>query len=145
MKTEENRLFQQAQERYREGGKWIEPKKVNGKIVSQAQETYDANIEDARARVGKLKDQKNAQIKVIENELSTLESTFSSVVWAWNLAYSRSSKPSGKNELLGVGEKEQTLTLRRHLHGGGFAWIEPFLDGDKPTGILKTDCMFTQD
>lgn len=136
LESEKERLFLQAQERYREGGKWIEPKKVNGKIVSKAQETYDANIKDEKRRASSLKDLKKAQLKAIENELSILETIFNSVVWAWNLAHNRSSKPSGRLKF-GKGQRERTIIMDKLSSGGGFSWIEPFWDDKKPTGSIK--------
>ncbi|MBB6370069.1 hypothetical protein [Chryseobacterium shigense] len=134
--TKEEQLFQQAKERYSEGGKWLDPKKHNGKIISQAEETYKANLDQERAKAQKLKGDKDILIKKLKDDLKSLEATFDSVVWAWNLARNRSSKPSGRLKF-GKGQRERTIIMDKLSSGGGFSWIEPFFENDKPTGSIK--------
>ena len=134
--TKEEQLFQQAKERYTEGGKWLDSKKHNGKIITQAEETYKANLDRERAKAKKLKDDKDILIKKLEDDLKDLEATFDSVVWAWNLATNRSSKPSGRLKL-GKGHRERIIIMDKLSSGGGFSWIEPFWDDKKPTGSIK--------
>lgn len=135
--TEENRLRSEAVDRYNEGGKWKVAKKYNGKDISQAELTMHANIDDAKAAAKKKKDVKNNKLSSLNSQLSEIEKRYESVVWAWSLAYNRSSKPEGSNPNLGKGNKRLSLTLGKHIEGGGFAWVEPFLDGGKPTGSIK--------
>ena len=134
--TKEEQLFQQAKERYTEGGKWLDSKKHNGKIITQAEETYKANLDRERAKSKKLKEDKDILIKKLKDDLKDLEATFDSVVWAWNLATNRSSKPSGRLKL-GKGHRERIIVMDKLSSGGGFSWIEPFWDDKKPTGSIK--------
>jgi len=135
---EQNRLFDQANQRYSEGGKWTEMENHNGVQVTHAQVSMDENIKAAKNKAENLKKAKDNLLKNLNQELETFEKKFESVVWAWNLAYQRSSLPNGKNETIALGTKEVNLALKQHLYGGGFAWLEPFFENSKPTGNIKS-------
>lgn len=135
--VEQNRLFQQATDRYNQGGEWIKMETHNGKEVTHAQVSYDENYKIATKRAEDLKKAKDNLLKSLQEEIDAVEEAYSSVVWAWNLAFQRSSTTSGKNEAIARGTKELPLTIRQHLHGGGFAWVEPFYETANPTGSIK--------
>lgn len=138
LQNEEKKLYEQAQQRFKEGGRWTEPETHNGERVSHAQVTLNENIRLARNKAERLKKSKDNQIDVLKNELTEFDKGYASVVWAWNLARTRSSKPNGRNEIIKEGTKEVSLVLGQHLYGGGFAWIEPFFANSQPTGNTKS-------
>ncbi|WP_333852031.1 hypothetical protein [Epilithonimonas sp.] len=138
LQNEEKRLYEQAQQRFKEGGKWIEAETHNGERVSHAQVSLDENVRLARNRAERLKRAKDGQLDALKNELKEFDKGYASVAWAWTLAHTRSSKPNGRNEKIDIGTKEVSLVLGKHLYGGGFAWIEPFFDGVLPTGSTKS-------
>lgn len=135
---EQNRLYEQANKRYSEGGQWTELESHNGVQVTHAQVSMDENIKVAKNKAEKLKKSKDDLLKSLNQELETFEKKFKSVVWAWNLAYQRSSLPSGSNETIAKGATEVNLSLKQHLYGGGFAWLEPFFENSIPTGNTKS-------
>ena len=134
---EKNSLFDQATRRYKDGGDWIKLENHNGKEVTHAEVSMDENIKKAIAKAGKLQTQKDTQITTLKDDLAKFETSFDSVVWAWNLAYSRSGLSATRNFAYDKGLKEITLVLYQHLQGGGFAWVEPFFEGSKPTCSTK--------
>ncbi|MBV6880770.1 hypothetical protein NG800_012120 [Epilithonimonas ginsengisoli] len=138
LQNEEKRLYEQAQQRFKEGGKWTEAETHNGESVSHAQVSLNENVRLAKNRAERLKRAKDNQLEAVKNELKEFDKNFESVVWAWNLAHKRSDKPNGRNEIIQIGTKEVSLVLGQHLYGGGFAWIEPFYDGSQPTGNAKS-------
>ncbi|WP_278380112.1 hypothetical protein [Chryseobacterium arthrosphaerae] len=137
LKIESNRLLDEATKRHNEGGKWLKMEKHNGKEVTHVQVSLDENIRIASEKADKIKKQKDAELKKQQDALDALEKTCKSIVWAWHLAKSRSSKPNGRNEDLDAGPKQPDMTLGKHINGGGFAWIEPFWEKGKPTGSPK--------
>ena len=135
--NESKRLFEQAKQRYNEGGKWTEMESHEGKQVTHAQVSMDENVRVAKDRADRLKKSKDNLLKTLSEELEAFEKTYDSVVWAWSLAYKRSDVPDGKNESIARGLKEVNLVLMDHLHGGGFGWLEPFFENSAPTGSTK--------
>jgi len=138
LQNEEKKLYEQAQQRFKEGGKWIQAESHNGEQVSHAQVSLNENVKAARNRAERLKKAKDNQLEALKNELKEFDKDYASVVWAWNIALTRSSKPNDRNEVIKEGTKEVSLVLGQHLYGGGFAWIEPFFASSKPTGSTKS-------
>lgn len=132
-----NDYLDEANKRYKQGGNWLKMEKHNGKEATHVQVSLDNNVRIAREKADKIKKQKDSEIKKHQNALDALEKTCKSIVWAWQLAKSRSSKPGGRNEKLEAGPVQSDMTLDSHIYGGGFAWIEPFWEKGKPTGSPK--------
>lgn len=134
LEIETNGYLDEANKRYKEGGNWLKMERHNGKEVTHVQVSLDENIRIAREKADKIKKQKDSEIKKHQTTLDELEKTGKSIVWAWHLVRSRSSKPSGRNEKLEAGSVQSDISLGKHIYGGGFAWIEPFWEKGKPTG-----------
>lgn len=137
LSREHKRLFEQANQRYDEGGKWTQLESHNGKDVTHAQVSYNENLRLATAKADNLKKTKDEALKVLQDEMQDFENIYKSVVWAWSLAFRRSSVPDGRNLSISRGATELNLILEDHLYGGGFAWIEPFFENSTPTGSTK--------
>lgn len=134
LKIESDRLLNEAKKRHNEGGKWLKMEKHNGQEATHVQVSLDENIRIAREKADRIKKPKDSELKKQQTALDALEKTCKSIVWAWHLARSRSSKPNGRNETLDPGAVQPNMTLDRHIYGGGFVWIEPFWEKGKPTG-----------
>ncbi|MDR6545766.1 hypothetical protein J2810_001814 [Chryseobacterium rhizosphaerae] len=137
LEKQSNDYLDEANKRYKQGGNWLKMEKHNGKEATHVQVSLDNNVRIAREKADKIKKQKDSEIKKHHNALDALEKTCKSIVWAWQLAKSRSSKPGGRNEKLEAGPVQSDMTLDSHIYGGGFAWIEPFWEKGKPTGSPK--------
>lgn len=137
LEIETNGYLDEANKRYKEGGNWLKMEWHNGKEVTHVQVSLDENIRIAREKADKIKKQKDSEIKKHQTTLDELEKTGKSIVWAWHLVRSRSSKPSGRNEKLEAGSVQSDISLGKHIYGGGFAWIEPFWEKGKPTGSTQ--------
>ncbi|MCW3161094.1 hypothetical protein [Chryseobacterium oryctis] len=137
LEQENQRLFKQAQERFNSGGEWIKTEKYQGETITHAEVSYKENLRRASEKVKSLKNDKDKKINELQNKLSEIEKDYENVCWSWTLVKKRSDKPIGRNESIAKGNKQLNLNLDSHLHGGGLAWIEPFHDGEKPTGSTK--------
>lgn len=134
---ERDKLFQQATNRYNQGGEWAKGETYQGKKVSHAEVTYNENLKVTEKKTAGLHAKKDKEIKELNRKLEELEKKYADIVWVWELAQKRSHEPTGANTSLKRGEKRMKLRLSRHLHGGGFAWVEPFHENSKPTGSSK--------
>ncbi|WP_087093060.1 hypothetical protein [Elizabethkingia anophelis] len=134
---ERDKLFQQATDRYNQGGKWTKAETYQGKKVSHAEVTYNENLKAAEKKAEALKAKKDKELKKVQDELKDLEKKYDDIFWVWELAKKRSHVPTGANESIIKGKKRLRLQLNRHLHGGGFVWIEPFHENTRPTGSAK--------
>ena len=137
---EEQRYLDQANERLRSSdNKWIKKETYEGKEMTFAEVSYKENLRIARAKTKQLIKSENTKLTNLNKSLKDLETTYSKIAWAWNLAKKRTDKPNGKHEGIGTGHTIKSMTLGSHVYGGGFAWMEPFWDeeGSKPTGSTK--------
>jgi hypothetical protein len=137
---EEQRLLDQANERLRSSdNKWIKKETYEGKEMTFAEVNYKENLRIERAKTKKLIISENTKLTNLNKSLKDLETTYSKIAWAWNLAKKRTDKPNGKHEGIGMGHTIESMTLGSHVYGGGFAWMEPFWDEkeSKPTGSTK--------
>lgn len=136
----EQKSLDEANERLRSSDKkWIEKETYDGKEMTFAEVSYRENLRIASAKTKKLITSENTKLTNLNKSLKDLETTYSKIAWAWNLAKKRADKPNGKHEGIGTGHTIKNMTLGSHFYGGGFAWIEPFWDekDSKPTGSTK--------
>lgn len=138
---EEQRYLDQANERLRssDNNKWIKKETYEGREMTFAEVSYKENLRIERAKTKKLITSENTKLTNLNKSLNDLETTYSKIAWAWNLAKKRTDKPNGKHEGIGTGHTIKSMTLGSHVYGGGFAWMEPFWDEEesKPTGSTK--------
>lgn len=137
---EEQRYLDQANERLRSSdNKWIKKETYEGKEMTFAEVSYKENLRIERAKTKQLIKSENTKLTNLNKSLKDLETTYSRIAWAWNLAKKRTDKPNGKHEGIGTGHTIKSMTLGSHVYGGGFAWMEPFWDEEesKPTGSTK--------
>lgn len=130
----------EANERLRSGDKkWIEKETYDGKEMTFAEVSYRENLRIASAKTKHLLTSENTKLTDLNKSLKDLETTYSKIAWAWNLAKKRTHRPNGKHEGISTGHTIKNMTLGSHVYGGGFAWIEPFWDekDSNPTGSTK--------
>lgn len=136
----EQKSLDEANERLRSSDeKWIEKETYDGKEMTFAEVSYRENLRIASAKTKHLLTSENTKLTDLNKSLKGLETTYSKIAWAWNLAKKRTHKPNGKHEGIATGHTIENMTLGSHVYGGGFAWIEPFWDekDSKPTGSTK--------
>ncbi|MBF8455555.1 hypothetical protein IV494_00030 [Kaistella sp. G5-32] len=125
-----------ANKRFNEGGDWQSFVDENGKKISKAQGNLNANIKQGRADYKKNEAALQAKIDALKSDIKKTAKNYESVRWVWQLI--GSDRPNltkeSFNEAIVSGIPEMELSFDDFLEGGGAAYLEPFWDGEIPTG-----------
>lgn len=112
-----------------------------------SKETYNANVakreESIKARKIKIAEIETIYKKEVdelnsnyETALKLLDEEYQTVRWVWQLVGDKRPRLNKEsfNEAIVMGKPELTLNFSDFLEGGGATFIEPFWDGESPTG-----------
>ena len=130
-----------AKDRYKKDPAFQKLEMHNGKMVSHAQVSLDANIENSYKKESRQLADVQKQIDALNAKLAKLNEDYKDVVWVWEIAQKRSVMPISSNSKLGEGNKRVSLVISPSLYGGGFARVEPFFKSLKPTGNTKNQIL----
>lgn len=72
------------------------------------------------------------------SDSKTAIAKFATVNWAWNTVYGMKTKADNHNEFVakGISGLGKEFFFPEVLEGGGYCYVEAFLEGEKPTGII---------